>query len=277
MRAFVTSFAIGVVGIGALAAVPLRVSAHHSSAVFDQSRTLTLEGVVEEFRWNNPHASIEVWVQVNGQEPEQWSIEMSGPDRLARAGWRPGLLEAGDAVSLVIHPRRDDTKGGQYVSGTGPRGPLIDESQSASVPAETLSPALATSACLPRVELTVVDARPSSETRPVVQGEDTIFVQRDAITTTRDISEISIAGDDFDTRIHIKYTPDAAARLRDATTGHDGLDLAFVVVDDVWLAFTWQGPYGMGPDGTQLSIRNGLVKAEKLMESIRGCPGTQAR
>jgi hypothetical protein len=58
--------------------------------------------------------------------------------------------------------------------------------------------------------------------------------------------------------------------LQDATTGHDGLDLAFVVEDDVWLAFTWEGAYGIGRDGTQLSIRNGLAKAERLMESIRG-------
>lgn len=202
---------------------------------------------------------------------------MSGVDHLARAGWRRDTLQAGDAVSLVIHPMRDDTRGGQYVSGTGPRGPLMDESRSASLPVETLSPALATAPCLPRIELTVVEARPSSETRPVERGNDTMFVRRDAITTTRDISQISIAGDDFDTRIHIEYTPEAAARLRDATTGRDGLDLAFVIHDDVWLAFTWTGPYGIGPDGTQLSIRNGWAKAEELMASIRACPGTQVR
>ena len=91
-----------------------------------------------------------------------------------------------------------------------------------------------------------------------------------------DISEINVAGDDFDTSILIKYKPEAA-RLLDATTGHDGLKLAFVVDDDVWLAFTWQGPDGMGPAGTQLSLRHGMAKAKKLMESIRSCTDTQPR
>jgi hypothetical protein len=277
MGAFATALLIAVAYIGITAVVPFHASAHHSSAVFDQSRSILVEGVVEEFRWTNPHAFIEVSVPADGQETEQWNIEMNGLDHLARAGWHADTLEAGDVVSLVVHPMRDDSKGGQYVSGTGPRGPLIDASRSGLTSAETLSPALATPSCLPQVDLTVVEASASSETRPVQQGQATIFVRRDAITTVRDISKISVAGDDFDTRINIEYTPEAAVRLQDATTGHDGLDLAFVVEDDVWLGFTWQGPYGIGRGGTQLSIRNGLAKAERLMESIRVCAGSEIR
>ena len=29
-----------------------------------------------------------------------------------------------DKITLVIHPMRDGVKGGQYLSGTGPDGPL---------------------------------------------------------------------------------------------------------------------------------------------------------
>ena len=70
MRFLASGFAIGVVGIGAMAVVPFRAWGHHSSAVFDQSRSLALEGVVEELRWTNPHASLEIWVRAGGQEPE---------------------------------------------------------------------------------------------------------------------------------------------------------------------------------------------------------------
>jgi hypothetical protein len=263
---------LGAITALTLAAVPVCVPAHHSSAMFDQSRLLTLQGVVKEFRWTNPHAFIQVSITGNrGQQEEQWSIEMTSPEYLARAGWLPGTLKTGDAVSLVVHPMRDDTKSGEYVSGTGPRGPLIGEPPPAPVSAQTLSPALANASCAPRVDLTVVEPSASSETRPVKLGERTIFVRRDAITTTRDISEINVAGDDFDTLIRLKYEPKAAARLLEATTGHDGLRLAFVVDDDVLLAFVWQGPYGIGTDGTQLSIRNGLAKAQRLMEAIRSC------
>ena len=47
--------------------------------------------------------------------------------------------------------------------------------------------------------------------------------------------------------------------------------------DDVLLAFTWRGPYGIEPDGAQLSIRNGWAEAEALMASIGSCPGARTR
>lgn len=267
---------LGAISALALAVMPMWVSAHHSSAIFDQSRSLTLRGIVKEFRWTNPHASIQVLVKGDEGRQEAWNIEMNSLDHLARAGWRPGTLETGDAVTLVIHPMRDGTKGGRYVSGTGPRGPLIAEQQPAPLVAQTPSTAAAKASC-PRVDLTLVEPSASAETRAVKLGEHTVFVRRNAITTTGDISEIKVAGDDFDTSIHIKYKPDAAARLLDATTNRDGLKLAFVVDDNVWLAFTWQGPYGIGPDGTQLSIRHGLAKSQRLVESIRNCADAQAR
>ena len=259
-----------------LAAVPVWASAHHSSAMFDPSRSLNLHGVVKEFRWTNPHAFIDVWVKGADGREEAWSIEMSSPEHLARAGWKEGALKAGDAVSLVIHPMRDDTKSGQYLSGTGPRGPLIEEPAPAPVSAQTLPP-VAKRSCSLRVDLTLIEPSASSETRPVKLGERTLFVRRDAITTFSDISEINVAGDDADTYIQIKYKPEAAARVLAATTDHDGVRLAFVVDDDVWLAFAWQGRYGIGPEGTQLSIQHGLARAQKLMESFRGCTETPTR
>jgi hypothetical protein len=99
--------------------------AHHSFAMFDQSTTVTLEGTVKEFRWTNPHVFIEMLVKNDSGAEEQWSIEMTSPEHLARAGWRPASLKPGDAVTLSIHPMRDGIKGGQYLSGIGPTGPLV--------------------------------------------------------------------------------------------------------------------------------------------------------
>lgn len=58
--------------------------AHHSFAMFDQSRTVTLEGTVKEFRWTNPHSFIEMLVKNESGAEEQWSIEMTSPEHLAR-------------------------------------------------------------------------------------------------------------------------------------------------------------------------------------------------
>src|SRR5215831_18726879 len=99
--------------------------AHHSFAMFDQSQTVTLQGTVADFRWTNPHVFIELSVKNENGADEQWSIEMTSPEHLSRAGWRPGTLKPGDKVTLNIHPMRDGVKGGQYLSGTGPGGPLL--------------------------------------------------------------------------------------------------------------------------------------------------------
>jgi hypothetical protein len=99
--------------------------AHHSFAMFDQSKKVTLEGTVKDFRWTNPHVFIQLLVKNDGGGEDEWSIEMTSPEHLVRVGWKPGTLKAGDKVTLVIHPMRDGVKGGQYLSGTGPGGPLI--------------------------------------------------------------------------------------------------------------------------------------------------------
>ena len=99
--------------------------AHHSFAMFDQTKTIALTGAVKELRWTNPHVFIQVLVKnANGAEDE-WSIEMTSPEHLSRTGWRPGTLKPGDQVTLNIHPLVDGDMGGQYLSGTGPSGPLI--------------------------------------------------------------------------------------------------------------------------------------------------------
>jgi len=123
----------------------------------------------------------------------------------------------------------------------------------------------------PRADLTQIEPRASAATRPVKNGDETIFVRQNALTTANDISEIKVEGDDFDTLILIKYSAEAAARLLAATTDNEGVQLAFVVDDDVLLSFTWEGPYGIGPSGVQMSIMNGLARAQKLVESLRGC------
>lgn len=98
--------------------------AHHSFAMFDQSKSVTLHGTVKDFRWSNPHVFIQLLTPNTAGTNEEWSIEMTSPEHLARVGWRPDALKVGDKVTLIIHPTRDGTKGGQYLSGIGPRGPL---------------------------------------------------------------------------------------------------------------------------------------------------------
>jgi hypothetical protein len=117
-----------VLGVSLLVAAALftaaSASAHHSFAMFDQSKATPIEGVVKEFRWTNPHIFIQLLVKAADGSDVEWSIEMTSPEHLARVGFRPGTMKAGDKVSLIIHPMRDGSAGGQFISGSGPDGPF---------------------------------------------------------------------------------------------------------------------------------------------------------
>ena len=102
-----------------LAAAPSAVLAHHSFAMFDNQKTVTLEGTVVEFQWTNPHVWIELRVrQPNNNSDAEWSIEGGSAASLARQGWRRGALKPGDRASVTIHPLKDGTNGGLLVAVT---------------------------------------------------------------------------------------------------------------------------------------------------------------
>jgi hypothetical protein len=105
-------------GVHAAAVGLLPARAHHSFAMFDQQRQLTLHGVVKEFRWTNPHAFVQLLVAAEDGTNEEWSIEMTSPEHLLRAGWKPRMLQAGDQIVVTVHPLRDGPRGGQYMSGS---------------------------------------------------------------------------------------------------------------------------------------------------------------
>ncbi len=99
--------------------------AHHSYAMFDRSKTVTLNGTIREFRWTNPHSWIQLTVPGEGGGTDEWSIEMGSPFELLRVGWTAKTVKAGDKVSIQIHPVKDGSKGGGWVSGVDAEGHAI--------------------------------------------------------------------------------------------------------------------------------------------------------
>ena len=55
-----TKSAGAIVAFCVLAAGISSVAAHHSTTMFDHSKTLTIKGTVVELRWVNPHVSLTV-------------------------------------------------------------------------------------------------------------------------------------------------------------------------------------------------------------------------
>ena len=106
--------------------VPLPSAAHHSYAMFDMQKTVALQATVVRFKWQNPHAFIEVdAASRNGTE--RWSIEMTSPNNLAQEGWKRTSLRQGDRVTIWVHPLRSGARGGSYAGVRLPDGSTLGE------------------------------------------------------------------------------------------------------------------------------------------------------
>ena len=89
--------------------------AHHSFAMFDQEKTVTMTGTVKEFEWSNPHAWMHMVVVGADGKSTDWSFEMGSVGQLARAGWKIDTVKPGDKLTMAMHPLKDGSRGGQYV------------------------------------------------------------------------------------------------------------------------------------------------------------------
>jgi hypothetical protein len=93
-------------------------SAHHSTAMFDMSRTVTVQGTIDAFEWTNPHSWIWLNVPNDSGGVDRYGIEGMSPNYLSRVGWSRKALNPGDKVSIDINPLRDGRKGGFCVAVT---------------------------------------------------------------------------------------------------------------------------------------------------------------
>ena len=87
-------------------------AAHHSFAMFDTAKRVTLVGTVTAFEWTNPHVYIELDVPGEKGAGKHWSVELGSPSILMQAGWKFSDVKVGDALTAVINPLRNGEAGG---------------------------------------------------------------------------------------------------------------------------------------------------------------------
>lgn len=92
--------------------------AHHSMAMFDQTRKVTVTGTVRQFEWTNPHCYIQLTVKGANGANEDWSMEMGAPMYLYAEGWRPSTVKPGRQINVTINPLRNGGKGGVVLTVT---------------------------------------------------------------------------------------------------------------------------------------------------------------
>ena len=78
------------------------VLAHHSAAMFDATKTITLEGSIERYEWANPHVYIHL-----ASSSGTWVVEAGSPSMMEQVGWTPDSFAVGDEVSIDVNPTRN--------------------------------------------------------------------------------------------------------------------------------------------------------------------------
>jgi len=93
-------------------------SAHHSFAMFESTKNVTVMGTVKNVDYANPHVWVDLIVMNDKNQPTTWAMEGGNLGGLYRMGWTKDTVRTGDKITMEIHPLRDGTPGGQIVRVT---------------------------------------------------------------------------------------------------------------------------------------------------------------
>ena len=117
-RASICGLAIGVMAL--VSAAP--AAAHHSFAMFDNTRSVTLHGKVTLYQWTNPHGYLELDAEQPDGGTRHFTLEMTSINMMSRGGWTSRTVKAGDVVTAIAAPLRDGQPGGLLLELTLPDG-----------------------------------------------------------------------------------------------------------------------------------------------------------
>ena len=108
----------GVAVVAAAASIQTLVSAHHSFAMYDQTKVVTLTGVVRQFVAQANHAELhfilltpdrKALARNDKGEYVSWGVEMAGAAAVAEQGITGSTFGAGTVFSVKLNPTRDGT------------------------------------------------------------------------------------------------------------------------------------------------------------------------
>ena len=107
-----TAYRSRVIGLAlaALVTAAMPLTAHHEIlAKFDDSKRLTLNGVVTLVDWRDPHAHVFVNVR-DGNQTINWAIELESVIDLESNGWSKTTVQPGDNIRVEGFAARDGSR-----------------------------------------------------------------------------------------------------------------------------------------------------------------------
>lgn len=99
---------------------------HHSFAVYDSSRAVTLKGVVTKWQWTNPHAYLELDAQDMTGATRHYVLEGTSINIMIRGGWRSNMIKVGDQVTAVAAPTLSGDQTGLLLEVTLANGQKVE-------------------------------------------------------------------------------------------------------------------------------------------------------
>ena len=101
--------------IALLISMTIPVTAHHSAAGQDFTKRVEMQGVVKSWTIMNPHGKLVVQV-TDAKGTRTIELETHSRNNVYRAGYRDGMIKAGDKIKVYVAPNRDGTDGGYLVA-----------------------------------------------------------------------------------------------------------------------------------------------------------------
>ena len=99
--------------------------AHHSTAMFDQSKAISRSGTIKQLEWINPHVWLHVTMTDDSGREAVWSFEAGSPLQLTQLGWKPEGFRAGAKIEVGFRPMKDGSRGGQLMNVTPAGGQRV--------------------------------------------------------------------------------------------------------------------------------------------------------
>jgi len=109
-----------------LLAIAGLASAHHSYAMFDRTRVVTVTGTVAKYDMRNPHMFLWLYVKNSSTgKQDLWAVEGGSRNNLERQGWDRHTFEEGEKLTVTLNPLKDGRTGGYFVKAVKADGKVI--------------------------------------------------------------------------------------------------------------------------------------------------------
>jgi hypothetical protein len=106
----------GLLAFATLLGIVTPAFSHHSHAMFDHTKDVTVTGTVTQWVFRNPHAFLYIDIKNEKGEVVNYSIEMSNIPNMITRGINQSTFRVGDKVTATVHPLKDGRAGGNYAT-----------------------------------------------------------------------------------------------------------------------------------------------------------------